>query len=635
MRRLYKKLMSSVLLLVFLLNLLPTAAATTGTCTKTEGCQLAADHSGFCKNGNTFTVYEYEQFKAAIKSINDASDGAFVISLGADITDLSGSSNTDLSFTKNTTTILGNGHTMHMDGGTAHISASGPDTVVNFGASDGSDTLVIDGNYTDVANYTGVANRTMSLVHVTQGAVLNMYNGVTICRSNVGGQAGGVQLADNSKFNMYGGTITKCINSASVSGGVVAYGSSTFHMFGGTISNCSGYQGGGVLLTHYSTMTMSGGRIEKCSAAYYGGGILAMNAPVIGPEPGGSSSSFTMTGGEIKNCSAERYGGGICIYSSNATALLNGGSIVGCSADIYGGGLANLYAKATVNGTAIHSNTAASAGDDIVYFANSTAELSISSVGDNWELNGCDHPIDSWYDDGTGSYRWNVHDPAQTPYTEKVVPGRYTTTIALKAAHGIGHTVTFVTQGGSEVDSQTVFSGTAVEPADPPTKDYYLFDGWYKNQLCTQAYDFSKSVTGDITLYAKWVSASPHYVLKYGDGRPDDGGDPYKFSYDPANPVDLPTEVKYFSQEEIGQLPPESIYGHTNTEGTYFLAWFGYMPAPGSAINTNYPVYEKTGENTYTEFSGTPDAGTTYYQFIPCETTPDKNLGDITYYAQW
>ena len=194
MRRLYKKLMSSVLLLVFLLNLLPTAALAAGTCTKTEGCQLAADHSGFCKNGNTFTVYDYEQFKSAIARVNSESAGEYIISLGADITDLSGSSNTDLSFTKNTTTILGNRHTMRMAGGTAHISASGPDTVVNFGASNGSDKLVIDGTYT------GVANRTMSLVHVRQGAVLNMYNGVTICNGSAGGQAGGVQLSGTSKF---------------------------------------------------------------------------------------------------------------------------------------------------------------------------------------------------------------------------------------------------------------------------------------------------------------------------------------------------------------------------------------------------------------------------------------------------
>ena len=194
MRRLYKKLMSSVLLLVFLLNLLPTAALAAGTCERTEGCQLAKDHDGFCENGNTFTVYSYDQFKAAIEGINAASDGAFVISLGADITYPSDSSNTDLSFTKNTTTILGNRHTMRMAGGTAHISASGPDTVVNFGASNGSDKLVIDGTYT------GVANRTMSLVHVRQGAVLNMYNGVTICNGSAGGQAGGVQLSGTSKF---------------------------------------------------------------------------------------------------------------------------------------------------------------------------------------------------------------------------------------------------------------------------------------------------------------------------------------------------------------------------------------------------------------------------------------------------
>ncbi|MGM9619039.1 MAG: S-layer homology domain-containing protein [Oscillospiraceae bacterium] len=345
-----------------------------------------------------------------------------------------------------------------------------------------------------------------------------------------------------------------------------------------------------------------------------------------------------MTGGEIVRCSAGYYGGGVCINNAykktfSATACLEGGSIVGCSADIYGGGLANLYAKATVNGTAIHSNTAASAGDDIVSFARPTGELSISSVGDSWELDDCDHPIDGWYDDGTGSYRWNVHDDKQPLYTEKVESGKYTTTIALKAAHGSGHTVTFDTQGGSAVDSQTVFSGTAVEP-DVPTKTDYVFGGWYKDSLCTEAYDFSAPVTNSITLYARWLSASPHYILRYGDGRPEDGGDPYTFPYDPANPASLPTEVRYFSQEEIDQLST-GIYQGVTTEGNYFLAWFGYMPTLESTINTNYPVYEKTAVDTYTEFTGMPIPGKTYYQFIPCETTPDTNLGDIIYYAQW
>ena len=603
MRRLYKKLTSSVLLLVFLLNLLPTAALATGTCTKTEGCQLAADHSGFCENGNTFTVYDYEQFKSAIARVNSESAGEYIISLGADITDLSGSSNTDLSFTKNTTTILGNGHTMHMAGGTAHVSAEGPHTVVNFGVSDGTDTLVIDGTYT------GPANRTMSLVHVLQGATLNMYKGVTICHGSAPGQAGGVQLSGTSKFNMYGGTITECINWASVAGGVLADDSSTFHMYDGTISNCSGYQGGGVGVMNSANFIMDDGTISGCEDKWLGGG---------GVNIFGNGASFTMNGGTITNCTGTSteygYGGGLFVYGGAVTVSEN---------------------------VKIYNNHAFKAGDDI--YNNTGAALTLKADPSGLTLDACSHVIDGWYIDGckdaASTSRWSISpcSSVNADYAEKyTVPDTaITAEIALKAAHGIGHTVTFDTQDGSTVDSRTVFAGAAVTEPDAPTKTDYVFDGWYRDQLCTEAYDFSASVTGDITLYAKWVSASPHYVLKYGDRRPDDGGEEYTFPYDPANPVDLPTEVKYFSREEIGQLPPESIYGRINTEGTYFLAWFGYMPAPGSAINTNYPVYEKTGENAYTVFSGTPAAGTTYYQFIPCTETPNTNLGDITYYAQW
>ncbi|MDY6020442.1 MAG: hypothetical protein SPI70_03365, partial [Oscillospiraceae bacterium] len=116
------------------------------------------------------------------------------------------------------------------------------------------------------------------------------------------------------------------------------------------------------------------------------------------------------------------------------------------------------------------------------------------------------------------------------------------------------------------------------------------------------------------------------YILQYRDGREPDG---VAACYDPANPVSLPTEVKHFSQEDV------NLYPGVTMEGTYFLAWFSHMPTLGNAINANYPVYEKTAADTYTEFTGRPAAGKTYYQFIPCETTPDTNLGDITYYAQW
>ena len=70
------------------------------------------------------------------------------------------------------------------------------------------------------------------------------------------------------------------------------------------------------------------------------------------------------------------------------------------------------------------------------------------------------------------------------------------------------YTVTFDTQGGSPIDAKTVTSGTAcTEPATNPTKAGSTFAGWYTDSACTDGseYDFSKPVTSNITLYAKWI----------------------------------------------------------------------------------------------------------------------------------
>ena len=73
------------------------------------------------------------------------------------------------------------------------------------------------------------------------------------------------------------------------------------------------------------------------------------------------------------------------------------------------------------------------------------------------------------------------------------------------------HTVTFNTGEGSTVDSQVVADGAkATKPADP-TRDGYVFAGWYADADLKSPYDFSASVTKDLTLYAKWVKGS--YVV--------------------------------------------------------------------------------------------------------------------------
>ena len=67
-------------------------------------------------------------------------------------------------------------------------------------------------------------------------------------------------------------------------------------------------------------------------------------------------------------------------------------------------------------------------------------------------------------------------------------------------------TVAFNSNGGSACDTKFVATadGKLVKPADP-TRDGYTFGGWYTDEACTEAYDFSTPVTADMTLYAKWT----------------------------------------------------------------------------------------------------------------------------------
>jgi uncharacterized repeat protein (TIGR02543 family) len=70
------------------------------------------------------------------------------------------------------------------------------------------------------------------------------------------------------------------------------------------------------------------------------------------------------------------------------------------------------------------------------------------------------------------------------------------------------YTVTFDTQGGSDVSAATVTSSAKVGKPNDPTRAGYDFTGWYTDAACTTAYDFTKTVTADITLYAGWTMSA-------------------------------------------------------------------------------------------------------------------------------
>lgn len=67
-------------------------------------------------------------------------------------------------------------------------------------------------------------------------------------------------------------------------------------------------------------------------------------------------------------------------------------------------------------------------------------------------------------------------------------------------------TVTFNTNGGSEVEPLLVLNGTRIPEPTSPTRDGYSFAGWYQDAALTKPFDFATNdITGNTVIYAKWT----------------------------------------------------------------------------------------------------------------------------------
>ena len=69
------------------------------------------------------------------------------------------------------------------------------------------------------------------------------------------------------------------------------------------------------------------------------------------------------------------------------------------------------------------------------------------------------------------------------------------------------YTVTFNLNGKGTNFTQEVYENRTIAAPATPTTSGFVFDGWYTNQACTTAFDFSTPITANGTLYAKWVQA--------------------------------------------------------------------------------------------------------------------------------
>lgn len=284
---------------------------------------------------------------------------------------------------------------------------------------------------------------------------------------------GGVFINQDASFVMEGGNIVGCsaVGEHNTAGGVLVARSASFVMKAGKIAGCTAARGGGVYVADrdggyaLGSFTMNGGTIEWCvaygSAAYDDGGGV------------NNLGSFTMKGGTIRNCTA---------------------------AHGYGGGISSLRNITICRDAFVRDCTASQDKSSAMY-------LNPSNPADRAVIEG-------------GTFRGNIY---ASPYCTGMVavtggtfdPGQ---------PNGITlYTVTFNSNGGSDVPGQIRANAAATKPADP-TRSGYVFAGWYTDEACTAAYDFTKPVTDSVTLYAKW-EAAPRYYYNSGTTTDTDNAD--------------------------------------------------------------------------------------------------------------
>lgn len=66
------------------------------------------------------------------------------------------------------------------------------------------------------------------------------------------------------------------------------------------------------------------------------------------------------------------------------------------------------------------------------------------------------------------------------------------------------YTVTFNSNGESNVENASVIKNAKVVEPSAPVKNGFDFVGWYGDEQFTKIYDFDTPITANVTLYAKW-----------------------------------------------------------------------------------------------------------------------------------
>ena len=322
---------------------------------------------------------------------------------------------------------------------------------------------------------------------------------------------GGVRA--KGTFTMTGGEITGCrvaVGSAdctAMGGGVHVNG--TFNM-GGTakIASCiSGSDfGNGVYIS--GTMTMAGGEISNCNDSMHDNGVYITGC--LDAKGGTIKNKVFSSGGTIKNSGTS--GGTVFEASVENNITTNPDGSFASASTIDGGNFKDKVTNAagcTISGGIFEGKvTNKGTNPDSTYTSGSTI-----TGGDfkNEVTNESRSTIDGGKFEGQVTNNGTISDG--TFKNDVTNNGTMTGGTSEKGVTGnkpnnTKFTVTFDTDGGSTAPAAQYFlsdSGKVARPADP-TKAGYAFTDWYDGDT---VYDFSKTVTKNLTLKAHWLKTIP------------------------------------------------------------------------------------------------------------------------------
>ena len=165
------------------------------------------------------------------------------------------------------------------------------------------------------------------------------------------------------------------------------------------------------------------------------------------------------------------------------------------------------------------------------------------------------------------------------------------------------YTVHFNTgEGGPTPQDQSIqpVYGRVKRPSPDPTRQGYQFDGWFTGNI---AYDFSKPVTQNLTLTAKWTSKTPNTSWRINPNKGSQLGN----QTTTITPPDSTSGIK-FSQVNGGGYVMNNVTGYSLAVGSDGNAYgwgnnqYGQI-GDGTTTTRNTPVMVKKPKGTPTDFT--------------------------------